>query len=116
MSASQVHELAGGGADFNGPRILQRATPARLGRALFRKRKEIVAAVRIGVFKGSALVVTVAMPCMASAMSVALEPSTASPAPVGTVITWTATVSDANSGTLWYRFRGHAIGGGVPVL
>ena len=38
-------------------------------------------------------------------MSVALAPSTPSPAPVGTVITWTATVLDGDSGVLWYRFR-----------
>ena len=57
----------------------------------------------------SALLV-VAMPGVALAMSVALEPSTASPTKVGTIVAWTATVSDAGPGTLWYRFRAHAIG------
>ena len=37
-------------------------------------------------------------------MTVSLAPSVASPAPLGTVINWTATVTRANSGTLWYRF------------
>ncbi len=43
-------------------------------------------------------------PCYAS-MAVALSPSVPSPAPLGTPITWTASVSGAASGTLWYRFR-----------
>jgi len=38
-------------------------------------------------------------------MSVTLTPSVQSPAPLGTVIAWNATVSDANPGTLWYAFR-----------
>ncbi len=37
------------------------------------------------------------------AVSVSLSPSVASPAPVGTVVTWTADSKAA--GTLWYRFR-----------
>jgi arylsulfate sulfotransferase len=42
-----------------------------------------------------------------NAMSVSLNPSVPSPAPVGTVVTWTANVSDASPGALWYRFRSH---------
>ena len=38
-------------------------------------------------------------------MSVDLQPSIPSPAPLGTMATWTATVSDAPPGTLIYRFR-----------
>ncbi len=38
-------------------------------------------------------------------MTVSLAPSVASPAPLGTVINWNATVSHASSGTLWYRFQ-----------
>jgi hypothetical protein len=38
-------------------------------------------------------------------MSVAISPSVTSPAPLGTLVTWTATVSGAGPGTLWYRFR-----------
>ncbi len=44
---------------------------------------------------------------IASAMSLALNPSIPSPAPVGTVVTWTANVSNADPGVLWYRFRSH---------
>ena len=51
-----------------------------------------------------------ALPCLASAMSVSLVPSTPSPAPVGTVVTWTANVSDLNPGRLWYRFSAHESG------
>jgi hypothetical protein len=38
-------------------------------------------------------------------MSVALSGSIASPAPLGTPVTWTANATGAESGTLWYRFR-----------
>jgi arylsulfate sulfotransferase len=38
-------------------------------------------------------------------MSISISPSVASPASVGTIVTWTPTVSGAASGTLWYRFR-----------
>ena len=51
-----------------------------------------------------------ALPCLAFAMSVSLVPSTPSPAPVGTVVTWTAKVSDPNPGRLWYRFSAHESG------
>ncbi len=42
---------------------------------------------------------------LAAQMAVDLAPSIASPAPLGTVVTWTATVSGADPGTLNYRFR-----------
>ena len=51
-----------------------------------------------------------ALPCLASAMSVSLVPSTPSPAPVGTVVTWAAKVSDPDPGRLWYRFSAHESG------
>jgi arylsulfate sulfotransferase len=38
-------------------------------------------------------------------MSVVLSGSVSSPAPLGTPVTWTADVSGAEPGTLWYRFR-----------
>ena len=56
------------------------------------------------------LLMAAAAPCLASAMSVTLGPSTPSPAPIGTVVTWTATVSDQDPGTLWYRFSAHESG------
>ncbi len=43
-------------------------------------------------------------------MTVDLSPSLPSPQPLGTILTWTATAPDANSGTLWYRFRVRRIG------
>jgi arylsulfate sulfotransferase len=55
-------------------------------------------------------------PCLASAMSVSLAPSAPSPAPVGAVVTWTATVSDADPGTLWYRFSAHESGKDSRVI
>ena len=49
-------------------------------------------------------------------MSVAVTPSLPSPAPLGTPITWTATVSGANPGTLWYRFRIGPMGGDLHTV
>lgn len=43
-------------------------------------------------------------PALVAQASVSLEPSVASPATVGTLVTWTATVSEAAPDTLWYRF------------
>ena len=42
---------------------------------------------------------------LSAQMSVSVSPSVQSPAPHGTLVTWTATVSDANPGSLRYRFR-----------
>src|ERR1017187_2570426 len=53
---------------------------------------------------------------VASAMSVTLTPSTPDPVPVGTVVTWSATVSDASAGTLWYRFRSREFGSGYHLI
>src|SRR5262249_43586966 len=47
---------------------------------------------------------------LAAAMSVSLSPSAASPAPLGTLITWNVAVSNAGAGTLWYRFRARSAG------
>jgi len=44
-------------------------------------------------------------------MDVSLSPSIDPPVPLGTVVTWTATVSDASPGTLFYRFRVREIEG-----
>ncbi len=46
-------------------------------------------------------------------MSVTLDSSRPSPAPLGTVVKWTAKASDANSGSLWYRFSVRRMGGGL---
>jgi len=48
--------------------------------------------------------------CAHAQISLTLEPSTPSPAHLGTLITWTATASGAISGTLRYRFRVRRIG------
>ncbi|HUB32936.1 MAG TPA: aryl-sulfate sulfotransferase [Bryobacteraceae bacterium] len=40
-----------------------------------------------------------------AAMSVSVSPSVPSPQPIGTPVIWTASVSGASPGTLWYRFR-----------
>src|SRR5260370_13167585 len=55
-------------------------------------------------------------PVLASAMSVSLVPSRPSPMPVGTVVTWAATVSNPNPGTLWYRFSAHESGQDSHVI
>ena len=44
-------------------------------------------------------------------ISVKLEPETPSPAPVGTIVSFDATVSQAGAGPLWYRFRVRPAGG-----
>lgn len=52
----------------------------------------------------------------ASAMSVTLSPSTASPATTGSIVTWSASVSDAQDGTLWYRYRVRQFGGDYHMI
>jgi arylsulfate sulfotransferase len=47
---------------------------------------------------------------LASALTVSLAPSISSPAPVSTLVTFTATVANTASGTLWYRYRYHGYG------
>ena len=59
------------------------------------------------VFALVSLAVVAATPSAGNAMSVSLAPSAPSPAPLGTVVTWTANISDADPGVLWYRFRAH---------
>jgi hypothetical protein len=44
------------------------------------------------------------IPCLYGQFSVSLEPSIASPAPVGTVVTWRAGIQGATSATYRYRF------------
>ncbi len=51
-----------------------------------------------------------------AAMSTSLTASVQSPAPLGTVITWSAMVSDADAGTLWYRFRVRTMSGAFHTL
>lgn len=54
---------------------------------------------------GSAWLLALTMGLPAYGISVSLSPSPASPEPVGTVITWTATGSDSQAGTLVYRWQ-----------
>jgi len=49
-------------------------------------------------------------------MTATLVPSRPSPAPVGTMITWSASVSDASTGTTWYRFRVRELGGSYQII
>src|SRR5690242_1740369 len=51
-------------------------------------------------------------PLMAQ-MSVTLRSSVPSPAPLGTVVTWTPTVVNGGSGTLWYRYRARRAGADI---
>jgi hypothetical protein len=41
----------------------------------------------------------------ALAMSVSIQPFEQAPAPVGTVVTWDASIGDGAEGTIWYRYR-----------
>ena len=66
------------------------------------------------VFAVSALI-PLAVPQFASAMSVSLRPSVPSPAPVGTIVTWTPSVTGAGPGTFWYRYRTRPAGGTFHV-
>ena len=61
-------------------------------------------------------VIVAAAVSAAAAMSVTLDPSVQSPAPVGTVVTWSANLDDTGSGNLWYRFRVRAPGQDFRVL
>jgi len=49
-------------------------------------------------------------------MTAALAPSVSSPVPVGTQVTFSATVPDAPSPNLWYRFRVRGQRGGYQVI
>lgn len=48
-------------------------------------------------------------------LSVVLTPSIPAPAPVGTVVTWSAHPSDATA-SVWYRFRAARAGSGLHVI
>jgi arylsulfate sulfotransferase len=52
----------------------------------------------------------------ATGMTATLVPSQPSPVPVGTMITWNASVSDASDGTIWYRFRARELGGSYQLI
>ncbi len=51
-----------------------------------------------------------------AAMTVTLDASPPGPAPVGTMIAWTAEVAGAGSSDLWYRFRVRDPGGAFRVI
>ena len=50
-----------------------------------------------------------------AALSVVLTPSIPAPAPVGTVVTWSASPSDATA-SIWYRFRAARAGSDLHVI
>lgn len=58
---------------------------------------------RIGIVVGVVCTLVSAFP--AGAMSVSMWASEASPAPVGTAISWNAAAEDESGGTIWYRYR-----------
>lgn len=62
------------------------------------------------------LLAAFAMPGQASAISVSLNPSIPSPAPVGTIVTWTASVPNAGTASIWYRFRAAAAGATLQMV
>jgi len=53
---------------------------------------------------------------VAAQMTVSLSPSQPSPAPLGTVVTWNASVWPAQHGTLSYRFRTRLLGTGFRTV
>src|SRR6185503_1321463 len=62
------------------------------------------------------LMMAATAPLPAAAMSAILSPSMPSPAPVGTMVTWNASVLDANDGVIWYRFRARQSGGDYQLI
>ena len=74
--------------------------------------KTIGGLLRILSLVGLALLSTSAL----ATISVTLSPSPAGPQPVGTVITWTATVSDTASGTHEYRFSVGPANGQLAIV
>jgi arylsulfate sulfotransferase len=50
-----------------------------------------------------------------SALSISASPSISSPAPVGTIVTWTASASGSPAGSVWYRFRSRDLGGATAT-
>jgi arylsulfate sulfotransferase len=62
------------------------------------------------------LTISAFAPDLRAAMSASLSASVPSQAEVGTVINWTASVSGAEEGTLWYRFRARALGEGFKLI
>jgi arylsulfate sulfotransferase len=53
---------------------------------------------------------------LSASMTVSLLTSKSSPVPVGTAVTWTASASGANAGTLFYRFRVQSASGNFRTI
>ncbi len=74
----------------------------------------------VGLNKTPLLLVCLAfslvVPQCLAAMSVALNPSVPSPAPVGTIVTWNPTVASTSPGTLWYRYRARPVSGDFRMV
>src|SRR5262245_51475704 len=51
-----------------------------------------------------------------AAITSEVTPSQTSPAPLGTVITWTVHANDTNAGVLWYRFRTRRLKGQFRIV
>src|SRR5258708_6611928 len=56
------------------------------------------------------LILTAVFGVLQASAGVALNPSAPAPVPVGTVVTWTATLDDAGTGNWSYRFRSRLVG------
>ena len=66
---------------------------------------------------GRLLLLPVALaPCAPAAVSVTITASIPSPAPLGTLVTFTAAASDTDPGTLWYRFRERRVGADFRIV
>ena len=61
------------------------------------------------------LILIAGLPLQA-ALSVSLKPSIASPAPLGTVVHWSASVPDAGTRPLWYRFRSRPLNSSFSTI
>lgn len=55
-------------------------------------------------------------PNLCAALSITLSSSLKSPAPLGTVVHWTASAPDSASRTLWYRFRSRGANTGFHTI
>jgi arylsulfate sulfotransferase len=81
------------------------------------KRGGIIMRAKFWILVAAALLLAgFAISDQALAMSVSLNPSVPSPAPLGTIVTWTASVPNSGSATLWYRFRAGAAGADLQMV
>lgn len=71
---------------------------------------------KTGMLIGQVLLASLSTTLLSAQMALSVSPSAASPAPLGTVVTFTASVANADPGTLWCRFRAHRTGDPLSMI